>query len=150
MFRATNSPILRSTFWLYIQLLLQWSDSVGALYQKLNKRKRCHNMLVIYIVVPVFCIFLCFWLSLAKIFRVNTTAAFNLYKNSHFYTTFYNVGHYCLNRYTNTHWKIYHFKKVDMKFQGAWYTSNINSVYNYLLTYSMVQSPSWEASWNCS
>jgi len=23
MFRATNSPILRSTFWLYVQLLVQ-------------------------------------------------------------------------------------------------------------------------------
>ena len=46
MFRATNSPILRSTFWLYIQLLVQYTlssistvapvgSSVGALYQKL-------------------------------------------------------------------------------------------------------------------
>ena len=26
MFRATNSPILRSTFWLYIQLLVQCAD----------------------------------------------------------------------------------------------------------------------------
>jgi len=25
MLRATNSPIFRSTFWLYIQLLVQWS-----------------------------------------------------------------------------------------------------------------------------
>ena len=49
MFRATNSPILRSIFWLYIQLLLRlrwnWNSSistvapvcssVGAFYQKL-------------------------------------------------------------------------------------------------------------------
>ena len=31
MFRATNSPILRSTFWLYIQLLVQCTD-IAALY----------------------------------------------------------------------------------------------------------------------
>ena len=35
-----NSPILRSTFWLYLQFLVQCTDttvgsSVGALYQKL-------------------------------------------------------------------------------------------------------------------
>ena len=38
IFRATNSPILRSTYLLYIQLLVQCTDtarSVGALYQKL-------------------------------------------------------------------------------------------------------------------
>jgi len=46
MFREKNSPILRSTFWLYVQLLVQCTDtaadrlapvgsSVGALYQKL-------------------------------------------------------------------------------------------------------------------
>ena len=29
MFRATNSPILRSTFWLYIQLLVQWADTIA-------------------------------------------------------------------------------------------------------------------------
>ena len=41
MFRATNSPILRSTLWLYIHLLVQCTDtaangsSVGALNQKM-------------------------------------------------------------------------------------------------------------------
>ena len=34
MFRATNSPILRSTFWLYIQLLVQCTDTAG---------DRCHG-----------------------------------------------------------------------------------------------------------
>ena len=29
MFRATNSPILRSTFWLYIQLLVQFTDTAA-------------------------------------------------------------------------------------------------------------------------
>ena len=31
MFRATNSPILRSTFWLYIQLLVQCTDTAADL-----------------------------------------------------------------------------------------------------------------------
>ena len=34
MFRATNSPILRSTFWLYIQLLVQFTDTAA---------DRCHG-----------------------------------------------------------------------------------------------------------
>ena len=34
MFRATNSPILRSTFWLYIQLLVQCTDTAA---------DRCHG-----------------------------------------------------------------------------------------------------------
>ena len=34
MFRATNSPIFRSTFWLYIQLLLQCTDTAAG---------RCHG-----------------------------------------------------------------------------------------------------------
>jgi len=29
MFRATNSPILRSTFWLYTQLLVQYTDTAA-------------------------------------------------------------------------------------------------------------------------
>jgi len=29
MFRAKNSPILRSTFWLYIQLLVQCTDTAA-------------------------------------------------------------------------------------------------------------------------
>ena len=29
MFRATNSPILRITFWLYIQLLVQCTDTAA-------------------------------------------------------------------------------------------------------------------------
>jgi len=33
-FRATNSPLLRSTFWLYIQLLVQWTDTAA---------DRCHG-----------------------------------------------------------------------------------------------------------
>ena len=34
MFRATNSPILRSTFWLYIELLVQCTDTAA---------DRCHG-----------------------------------------------------------------------------------------------------------
>jgi len=34
MFRVTNSPILRSTFWLYIQLLVQCTDTAS---------DRCHG-----------------------------------------------------------------------------------------------------------
>jgi hypothetical protein len=43
MFLATNSPILRSTFWLYIQLWYNApiGSSVGALYQKLHIVKKC-------------------------------------------------------------------------------------------------------------
>ena len=37
MFRATNSPILRSTFWLYIQLLVQCTDTAA---------DRCHSATV--------------------------------------------------------------------------------------------------------
>ena len=37
MFRATNSPILRSTFWLYIQLLVQCTDD------KVEKEIKCQN-----------------------------------------------------------------------------------------------------------
>ena len=33
MFRATNSPILRSTFWLYIQLLVQFTDIAADRWQ---------------------------------------------------------------------------------------------------------------------
>jgi len=33
MFRATNSPILRSTFWLYIQLLVQSTDIAADRWQ---------------------------------------------------------------------------------------------------------------------
>ena len=79
MFRATNSPILRSTFWLYIQLLVQWTDTAAdrcivpkyvytvekcswgwanlspetcrAELKRLKKRKSC-ILLTIYIVVP--------------------------------------------------------------------------------------------------
>jgi len=36
MFRATNSPILRSTFWLYVQLLVQCTDTAA---------DRCHGYL---------------------------------------------------------------------------------------------------------
>jgi len=32
----------------------------------------------------------------------------------------------------------------------SWNFGNVNSLVTYLLTYSMVQSPSWEASWDCS
>ena len=51
MFRATNSHILRSNFWLYMQLLVQCTDTaadrwhrsapVGALSQKLHIVKKC-------------------------------------------------------------------------------------------------------------
>jgi len=34
MFRTTNPPILRSTFWLYIQLLVQCTDAAA---------DRCHG-----------------------------------------------------------------------------------------------------------
>ena len=54
MFQATNSPILRSTFWLYMQLLVHCTDTVA---------DRCHGwdgtcscfciLLVAYIVVRV-------------------------------------------------------------------------------------------------
>ena len=79
MFRATNLPILRSTFWLYIQLLVQctgrqqcrcivpkvvytvkkcswgWAnlspETCTAELKKIKKRKSCCILLVIYIVV---------------------------------------------------------------------------------------------------
>ena len=84
MFRATNSPILRSTFWLYIQLLAQCTDTAAAVsvhctnscihvqsnvllrmgkivaqnilswFKKNNKRKICCILLFIYIVVQNF------------------------------------------------------------------------------------------------
>jgi len=33
MFRATNSPILRNTFWLYLQLLVQYIDIAADRWQ---------------------------------------------------------------------------------------------------------------------
>ena len=79
MFRATNSPILRSSFWLYIQPLVQCTDTAAdrciipkAVYtvkkwswgwanlspetcraelKKINKRKSCCISSVVYIVL---------------------------------------------------------------------------------------------------
>jgi len=79
MFRATNSPILRSTFWLYIHLSVQCTDTAADRHQRrcfvpkavntvkkcswgcanlspeicraINKRKGCWILLVAYIVV---------------------------------------------------------------------------------------------------
>ena len=74
MFQVTDSPILRSTFWLYIQLLVQCTDTAAdqchswdgtsilmwanlshetcwAHLKKINKRKSCCILLVVYIVV---------------------------------------------------------------------------------------------------
>jgi len=40
-FRATNSPILRSAFWLYIQLLIQCTDTAADRYHVSTGRQLC-------------------------------------------------------------------------------------------------------------
>ena len=94
MFRATESPILGSTFWMYIQLLVQCTDTavdrchrgtgrqqrrcivpksctyrqkvllrmresvarnILGWFKRINKRKRCCILLVIYIVLLKWC-----------------------------------------------------------------------------------------------
>ena len=41
MFRATNTPILRSTFWLYMQLLVQYTYTVTDLPKAVYTVKKC-------------------------------------------------------------------------------------------------------------
>jgi len=38
MFRTTNSPILRSAFWLYTQLSVQWTDTAA---DRCTGRQQC-------------------------------------------------------------------------------------------------------------
>jgi len=62
MFRVANSPIIRSTFWLHIQLLVQWINTAAdrchgwdgmqlGWFIKINKRKSRCIFLVVYNVV---------------------------------------------------------------------------------------------------
>ena len=41
MFRATNSPILRSTFWLYVQLSVKCTDTVADRSHRGTGRQQC-------------------------------------------------------------------------------------------------------------